>query len=298
VVYTTRRIEEKVNAIDATTKANLGVSTANNSLLGTLGTTAGKIAETVTKTSEALGKLSKRLKLPEILNALTLIVALHNAAMLSKSVLLTIGELVGQGLQIIGFKDEEGNPYDFNEILGKAVEDLLKQILGEAVYKDISETFKKANRIYQAASNIVWSVRSIVDSTRDLMEWTAQNTGRIGNALKKWRVVGENAYPWMSESATAQGRWHRMVDRFKEGIDRIDDTASSLSTVTSNIIDIQDEVGQISEQKNKFAEAINSQAPKPATNNAPVKAAVDASNAASKSPEVPKPDLKPSEPES
>ncbi len=63
--------------------------------------------------------------------------------------------------------------------------------------KHLSVAWKKANRIYQSAANIVNSVNSMIDSVRNVNEFIAENTGRIGNALKKFQVVSPNAFKWI-----------------------------------------------------------------------------------------------------
>ena len=151
----------------------------------------------------------------KVLSALTLMASLHNAAMLSRNLGETLGELTSQGLATIGIKDSEGSPLDINEAIGKSFNALMTNILGAEVYTGVKETWLRSSRIISSASQIVWTVRSIADSAREVTEWTAENTGKIGNALKKFRVVGEDAYKWMPEKVTATNKWLSKVDKLK-----------------------------------------------------------------------------------
>ena len=127
----------------------------------------------------------------------------------------TLGELTSQALSTIGIKDSEGSPLDINEAIGNSLNALMTNILGAEVYAGAKETWLRSSRIISSASQIVWTVRSIADSAREVTEWTAENTGKIGNALKKFRVVGEDAYKWMPEKVTATNKWLSKVDKLK-----------------------------------------------------------------------------------
>jgi methyl-accepting chemotaxis protein len=195
-----------------------------------------------------------------------------------------LGELTSQSLSSFGIEDEEGNPLDINETIGSLTESFFTSLLGQEVYTGIKDTWHKASRILSSASNIIWTIRSITDSMREIAEWTAENTGKIGNALKRFRVVGENAYKWMPEQVTATNAWMLRINRFREGVDSIDDTASSLSSVLSEVQGIQEEFDQLDEQKNKFNENLQALTPKEREDNTPVKEARADSLEASKAP--------------
>lgn len=231
-----------------------------------------------------------RAKLAHLMNVLNTITLLHNAAMLSTNLAQTLGDVVTQGVQtfapFFGVDQSVADTFDANEILGKAVDETMKTVLGKEVWEGTKTTWHKANRIISTASQIVWTIRSISDSTREVMEWTAENTGKIGNALKRFRVVGENAYRWMPESVTAQGRWRARIDRVTNGIESADDAASSLSSVVGEVRNAKDEFGELKEQREAFDKAIKEATAKERPNNEPTTKAANESNQASKSPEL------------
>ncbi|NJR71416.1 MAG: hypothetical protein HC771_24440, partial [Synechococcales cyanobacterium CRU_2_2] len=220
-------------------------------------------------------------KIDKVLNALNTILLLHNAAMLSRNLASSLGELATQALSVFGVKDAEGNAIDVNEVIGKSFTDLAKDVLGETLFTGVTQTWAKANNIISSATQIIWTVRSLADSAREIGEWTAENVGKIGNALKKWRVVGEDAYNWMPERITAQSKWEVRVNRAREGIESLDDAASSLSGVLGEVQNIQQETQELIEQKQRFTTAIESAIPNERPQNTPVSTAIAEQNEAS-----------------
>lgn len=231
-----------------------------------------------------LSRFAKSIHLDKILNALTLIAVLHNAAMLSRNLASTLGEVTSQALSVIGLKDENDSPIDINAILGKQINNLFETLLGAETWRGAKTAWNKANTIISSATQIVYTVRSLWDSSKEILEWTAENTGKIGNALKRFRVVGENAFKWMPERVTHQNAWALKIDRFRQGTDNLDDAASSLQGVLGEVQSIQEEFKELNEQKEKFDKNIADLIPKDRAENKPVAAAVAASKEASKAP--------------
>lgn len=267
---------------DLVGRLNLGGQALDLTLLGVINDKLGP--QVPGGISSFLGRFAKSIHLDKIINALTLITALHNAAMLSRNLGSTLGDLTGQALSVIGLKDEEGDAIDVNKIFSKKVDELFVSILGESVWKGTKETWNKANAIISSTTQVMWTVRSLFDSGREILEWTAENTGKIGNALRRFRVVGENAYRWMPERVTATNVWAEKVNRAREGVDSLDDAASSLSSVLGEVQNIQQEYKELKEQKERFDKNLREFTPKEREDNEPVKAAIEAGRAASKAP--------------
>jgi hypothetical protein len=223
-------------------------------------------------------------RLDKIINALTLITTLHNAAMLSRNLGQTLGDLTAQALTTIGIKDENGGALDINGEIGSQVNNLMSTILGADTWAGTKLAWHRANAILSSANQIMWTVRSIADSAREVTEWIANNTGKIGNALKRFRVVGENAYPHMAENVTHQNAWMLKVQRYREGVDTLDDAATSFQGVLGEVQNIQQEAGELTEQKQRFDAAIASAQPKTIPDNDPIKDKAAATKTASASP--------------
>lgn len=236
------------------------------------------------------GLAELRARLTQVMNVLSTAATLHNAAMLSANLGQTLGDVVTNSVQtfapMFGVDKELAETFDFNEVLGNAVNTTMENALGKETWNGTKTTFTKLNRIVTTASNIIWTVRSISDSAREVAEWTAENTGKIGNALKRFRVVGENAYSWMPERVTAQGRWARQVQRYRDGVGSIDDAASSLSGAVSEVRSGAEEIAELKEQKEAFEKAIKEESPNNRPDNDPTKKAADLADQMSKSPNL------------
>jgi len=163
---------------------------------------------------------------------------------------------------------------------------MLINVFGEELYSDARETWHKANTILRSASMIIWTIRSIADSSLDLMEWIGENTGRIGNALKAYGVVGKRAFPWMSERAQVQNRLRRRFSRVTGALENAEDVGSNLGIATGSVIELQDEVGELGENAANFRDSVINGIPDPWADNIPVKDAQDAAAAASISPDI------------
>lgn len=230
-----------------------------------------------------LSRTAEAAKLDKVLNAMNTILLLHNAAMLSRNLGFTLGDLTSQALSTIGIKDGD-SPIDVNEILGKQANNFMASILGAEVWAGTKSSWNKASSIIASATNLMYTVRSMFDSTREILEWTAENTGKIGNALKRFRIVGENAYKWLPERVTVPNRFTQRLDKIREGTDSLDDAASSLSGVLGEVQSIQSEYADLQEQKQKFDKNISELTPKPRDENKPVSDSVVAAKTASIAP--------------
>jgi hypothetical protein len=249
-----------------------------------------KIGESFTllqQVNQFMRKAWEMTRMQKVLDVLTFIGVMHNVGMLSRDVGETFFQLISQGVQAVGIRDEEDNVIDVGQVVGNSVENLLKGILGEDVYNGIGTAWNKANRIISSASAIIWTVRSIADSSLDLMEWIGENTGRIGNALKRWGVVGERSYPWMSESARAQSRFRNRFSKVTDALENTEDRISVFTQATSNVIEIQEETQELGENWGRFRDSIEDGIPDPWADNNPVKDGYDASKAISDGPDVP-----------
>lgn len=236
------------------------------------------------------GLAELRAKLVQVMNILSTAATLHNAAMLSANAAQTVGEAVTNSVQtfapMFGVDKEVAESFDLNEVLGKATNTTMENAIGKEAWGGTKETWLKLNRIITTASNIIWTVRSISDSAREVAEWTAENTGKIGNALKRFRVVGENAYSWMPEQVTAQNRWTRQIQRVTDGMERVENFAGSLSGAVSEVRSGKEEFEELKEQKQNFDKAIKEALPNNRPDNDPTKKAADESDQASKSPNL------------
>lgn len=274
-----------------------------NDKLGNAGLAAGQglslasILQKLNQMQAFAEKAWESTRLQKLVNMLTLITVIHNAGMLSREIIETLGYVLSNGLSAVGIKDENDQPLDINDLVGNSIESFFRTVLGNDVYEDVRDGWKRANRIYQAGANIVFTLRNIADGTGEILEWTAENVGKIGNALKKYGVVGQRAYPFMSERVKAQDLYRRKFARVYQGLENLDDTANSLATVSSEVVEIQEEFNQLKDAKDRFRNEVadlgNDVLPTISPENVPIKANADTENANSQSPDVGTPDIDP-----
>ncbi|MCG9885557.1 MAG: hypothetical protein MH825_08280 [Cyanobacteria bacterium] len=228
-------------------------------------------------------------------NWLTFFVVFNNAMMLGRNVVETVGDLMTLSLEAFrrqfGLKDREDEMIDVNEAVRKGFDLWMVSLLGRDQYQALLAKWIQFNRIYQAGAQILYNVRSLFDGSRAILELLATNVARIGNALKNSRIVNGNAYPWMAENVSAlTARWQRMY----QAIENVENTASVLSGISGEVINIQDEAAELAESKQRFEEALDQGQrlldpegkPKPGDNK-PIQALEDAKRRVSEAGDIP-----------
>ncbi|NEQ20654.1 MAG: hypothetical protein F6K28_15725 [Microcoleus sp. SIO2G3] len=198
-----------------------------------------------------LQKFWNSLNLSRILSILTFITTLHNAYMLSNALTQTLFSAFDNVLAIfnVELKDAEGDEIDTSEWVGDKIEDFFKSIFGAQTVDGIQDTWKKYSRIYQAAANLMFSIQSIGWSILGALEVVGNWNASIGNALKKFGVVAENAYRWMNPNVNFQNRYFTAIERAQ-------DMAESIEEITSNVRDVTETVEQIQTQKTELENAV------------------------------------------
>ena len=216
------------------------------------------------------------------MSVVTLATTMHNALMLSNSLGQTLFSATDNILNVFGvkIKDEKGSEIGIQKVVDSLLLNFANTLFGADNVKTLNANLKKANRIYQSGANIVNSVRSMTDSVRNITEFTAENTGKIGNALKTYQVIAPDAYKWMPEQVNGQSIWVQRLQNLEEA-------ASGIEMVSSEIIQIQENAREIVEQKKEFDKAIEELAPKERVDNKPVAKIKVAEKAASVAPAVP-----------
>lgn len=225
----------------------------------------------------------KWLQLDRALNVLTFAATVHNAMMLSNDIGQTFLGIISNALQLIGIKDDKGNAYDIGSVINSTVENLVKGIIGAENYTELSAAWQKANRVYQATTNILNQFQGLAQSILQANELIGAYTGRIGNALKKGGVVLENAYEWMNP----QPKFNRIT----QGLEALQQTASTIQQVTQVPLDIVSQATELTNAATEFTKAIKEDGkPENKANTAvepdTIKAQADASKTASVSPDI------------
>lgn len=271
-------ILDKLNGSGINTALNAGesllLSTINNKLGDQLpGGLAGK-----------LGRLSEWLHLDRALNLMTFATTLHNAYFLSSGLTQTLFSMISNVLAAGGIKDAEKNPLDIGAILGKQVEAYAKSVLGVSTVDGIKAEWKKYSRIYQAASNLLFSIQSIGQSILGALEMVGSMVAKIGNAMRKWGVISEKAFGWMNQSPNYQNRFFTTLEKAEE-------VTSNIDSIASEVLSVQDTITQIGTQKTELENAVKqtegSKQGKESPEAATVKATQEKAKTDSKPPVIP-----------
>jgi hypothetical protein len=190
----------------------------------------------------------------KILNGITTALVLHNAVMLSGNLAQTIGEAASGVLSAIGIKDSEGEAFDVNAVVKAKMTELISSVLGSANYEALTKKIAAANRIYQSTANVLDLTRSLFDSARNVAELTAENTGKIGNALRESGAVYEDAYELMQEKVNPQNQAMRRLEGLTNTLGNIAEGASAISEISSEVVETRENITQLKAERKQLAD--------------------------------------------
>ncbi|TAF07771.1 MAG: hypothetical protein EAZ77_08660 [Nostocales cyanobacterium] len=190
----------------------------------------------------------KWLQLDRALNILTFGATIHNAAMLSNDIVQTLVGALTNVITLIVPKDDAGKGFDIGEAINSTVANVVKGIVGAENYTNLSNAWAKANRIYQATTNVLNSFMGLTQTVLQAAEMIAAYTGKIGNALRKGGVVLENAYGWMNP----QPKFNRVT----ETLEKLQQAASTVQMVTQVPLDVVNATTELTTASTDFVKAI------------------------------------------
>ncbi len=195
-----------------------------------------------------LGRFSAWSALNTAVSYLTLFATIHNAAMLSRDIAQTLGQSLANVLTLVGIKDSEGNAVDVGKLINSGIEGLIKNAIGAENYTALSETWSKANRIYQASVNILNSFQGLASTILSGLEITAGRVGKIGNALRQAGEVLESAYSWMNP----QPKFNRVT----QALEKLQAGASTIQQVTQAPLDIINATTELTNATTELTKAL------------------------------------------
>lgn len=230
-------------------KLNSGVNIADTGLLGVINNKLGDqvpggISGFLGKFKEGFDKLSDWLHLDRLLNILTFTMTVQNAYFLCDSLKVVTLQMVSDALSVIGIKDKEGAALNINKIIDDDVEGLLKKILGEEQLVGFKKEWKALNRIFQAGSNIISAVQSMGWSILNALNIIGSTNAQIGNALKKYKVLGERAFAWMNPSPNFHNKFFTATFNALNVVSNIDFVAQSIISARQSIDQIEQQSGE------------------------------------------------------
>lgn len=195
----------------------------------------------------------------KVLSAITTAMVIHNGVQLSTNILATVGETASIILDAVGVKDSTGNLVDVNAWFKTKLTSMLESLLGGSVYAALTERIAKYNRIYQASANVLNAATDLFDSARSTAELTAENTGKIGNALLESGVVVEDSYRRMVDKVSPQSRALSRIEGFRDKLDTIEDGVSTIGNIAQEVVGTKDAYRELLEARDGWKEVNESE---------------------------------------
>lgn len=202
--------------------------------------------------NSSFSKTWKFLKLDRVLNVLNFAFSLHNALMLSRSLGETLLDVTSSVLSAIGLKDANGLPFDLQEFFGSQIEQFIIGIVGQEAYEGNKEKWNKANRIISSAANLLWSMQSMIYNAIEGLEIIGGWIAKMANGLKFDGVVSDNLYGWFNPNPNFKNPVFKAMEKLND----LDDAASQIYMISTNVIDFQETAQQLGEQKAALQKAI------------------------------------------
>lgn len=224
----------------------------NQNLLDKLGLPAGQVADLLLLRvmnnklgnqipgglAGGVGRLSNFLGIDRILNILNLMAVLHNGFMLSNQLKVTLLEVLSSIGNATGLlQSAEGDNVDLNATYNKGITSLIDSVIGEQERVRLELLFKRYNRIYQAGANLMNSIQSMTNSLGEVLETTAEYTGKIGNSLMGAGAIAGNAFRWMSEKHDAKSS---KFLQYQTSIGGVTQALEVINEISENVVEGQE----------------------------------------------------------
>jgi hypothetical protein len=237
-------------------QANTGIS----SIITAIGTPIAGGAQTLFAGIQAIQtwgtNFAKSIHLDRAINALSFMLQVHNAAMLSRNLAESVGQLIDSTLTALRLKDEDDEFLDIPTMIGNSVQGLLTSILGADTYQGINRQWKLLSAIYTSAMNIYGAMLSSLSGIAEGVQVAGNYTGRIGNALKRGGVVLENAYNWMDDNLRIKMGKVAWLDSFANNLESVTDAVEDITQVPEEVISVGDNYKDAKEQLQEVKQLI------------------------------------------
>lgn len=233
-------VKNTTNTIKATTAATLGiVDNAKHGLAA-----IQNFASTAWKASGA----------DKVVQTVSAVASLHNAAMLSQNAAQSVGDVITNGLSLFNIKGFDGQPIDVNAAVGGAIRNKLVSVFGETNLNAASEAWLRLNRIHQAVSSTVYAIQGTKNALLEADEITGGHIAKIGNALQEQGMVEDDTYDWMNPEPDYQQPFKGILGK----IDSIEDMTNRVSSVVSTGLEIKENTTELVTSSSELVDATNS----------------------------------------
>ena len=187
-----------------------------------------------------------------------LVLTLQIAFQLTEGLSSITSQTLGNTLQVFGLKDPKGSPIDISKYIEGGIENLINKTVGKDISDALKLEWKTANKIFNASANVLNAMQSMFWSVFNALNVIGSWNGEIGNALKKWGVVGIGAFPWMN----AAPNFH---NKYFTALFAANDIITQINTVTQTIISgrtqLEETDKQLTELRDSLVGTVNTPVP-------------------------------------
>ena len=225
-----------------------GINQANQKLGGQLFDNIGG-QMVPTGISARLIKIGRRVGLNYVLTGMAFLTTLHNAFMLSNMLTMTLFSFIDTTAMLF-IDDPNGEAINSQVIVGGAVENFFKATFGVEATQNAKHAWNKFNRIYQAATNILFSMQSMIWSIYEILEILGQWNVRIIDVLEKWGVIGSEVWGALSPNLnfTQLAVWRKIMVA--------QEVVENLEAIAGELLNVKEVAGQLQIQTTELQNAV------------------------------------------
>ncbi|MCL1466048.1 hypothetical protein [Argonema galeatum] len=238
-------------------------------------------------------KLGKIINLGQVMQTVSVIISLHNALILSRDIGQTLFTVVDNGLNAVlnafGIKNVNDEGVTTEKSIKEFLETIAKSFFGVQTWEQLKQKWAAANAIIASGSTLLQSINDLANTTGSLAAMAAENSGKIGNIMRRSGLT-QDIGTWFPENYNTETVFAR---KMRESLESVQNIAQTFETITSSVVQSQQNIQEIKENNDKFMDTIEKEAPKFRLDNKPVKDASDKDKADSKGAEVTEEDKKP-----
>jgi hypothetical protein len=231
--------EETMNTTANTLLTNINATLAPVLVL------CGKIETACINGFATASKFFKWVPTQTIINVCNFFLTAQMLWFLADGVIVLVETAYANFVRTFGNKDYKGETVTLEQLLGKGVHEILVMLYGDkegaTANKDLQRRWHAATKVFQAASNLLMAFQmigfSILNALNIIGSWFAQ----VGNALKKYGVVGHLGFGSFNPTPNFHNRVFTLLTNSMNMISNIDMVTQSIQQGRTGLEQIQKE---------------------------------------------------------
>jgi hypothetical protein len=133
---------------------------------------------------------------------------------------------------------------DVAKPLEETIDGLLNNAFGKENVEYVKLQFAKINTAFTAGSNILQKIGSTSTNLSNAIEQGANNTSRIGNAMKSAGIIGDGI-KWMNEKISAKQNAPGKIGDLNNALSAVDTLSSDLSSIVADVSTAKEQQEQL-----------------------------------------------------